>query len=145
MVKQSDRSKDEATILSIEEAYDRAWNRGDAKALVSSFAPDAIIINPRGEVVVGKAEFKKVTTTLLSGPFKGSVHTTKVIRIHFPKEDIAVVDGEATLTWLKEPEESTTLTNVNFTDVMVRESDRWLIADVRAYIVPPSPKEQPSQ
>jgi uncharacterized protein (TIGR02246 family) len=130
--------KDETTILALEEAYDLAWNRGDAKALVSSFTPDAIIVNPRGEVAVGRAEFEKAMTGLLNGSFKGSIHKTKIIRIHFPKEDFAVVDGEATLTGIKEIEGSTALTH-RFTDVVVRENDRWLITDVRAYVFLPRP------
>jgi hypothetical protein len=84
-------------------------------------------------------------TKLLSGSFKSSVHKTKIIRIHFSKEDIAVVDGEATLTGMKQSEESTALTSIKFTDVMAKKSDRWLIADVRAYVLQPSPKEQPVQ
>jgi hypothetical protein len=78
-------------------------------------------------------------TELLNGSFKGSIHKTKIIRIHFPKEDVAVVDGEAALTETKEPEGGTSATEIKFTDVMVKESGRWLIADVRAYVLLPRP------
>ena len=134
------QSKDEETIRGVEKAYDLSWNRGDSKALVSSFTSDAIVINPRGEVATGKAEFEKMMTKLLRGPFKGSIHESKIIRIHFPKEDVAVVDGEAKLTGVTQFEGSTALTNTNFTDIMIKEKDKWLIADVRAYVIPPSPK-----
>lgn len=140
MVRRTARLKDETAILALEEAYDSAWNRGDAKTLVSSFAPNAIIVNPRGEVAVGRPEFEKVMTELLRGSFKGSIHKTKIIRIHFPKEDVAVIDGEATLAGMKQFEGSTALANVKFTDVMIKQSDRWLIADVRAYVLLPRPK-----
>ena len=60
------------------------------------------------------------------------MHKTKIIRIHFPKKDVAVVDGEAILTVLKPFEGSSELIH-RYTDVMVKEGDRWLISDTRAY------------
>lgn len=124
---------DEATIRKLTEAYDVAWSRGDVQALVSSFAPDAIIVNPYGEVISGKTEFEQTISQLFSGSFKGSTHKTKILRIHFPKEDVAVVDGEATLTLLKSREENSKLTH-KYTDVMIKKGNRWLISDTRAYV-----------
>ncbi len=60
------------------------------------------------------------------------MHKTKIIRIHFPKKDVAVVDGEAILTVLKPFEGRSELIH-RYTDVMVKEGDRWLISDTRAY------------
>jgi hypothetical protein len=36
-------------VRAVESAYDRAWNVGDIEALVSCFADDAIVVNPRGQ------------------------------------------------------------------------------------------------
>jgi uncharacterized protein (TIGR02246 family) len=132
LVRRTDHLRDEATIRGLGEAYDIAWNRGDVQALISCFTLDAIVINPRGEVTTGKAEFEKVIIQLFRGPFKDSMHKTKIIRIHFPKMDVAVVDGEAILTVLKPFEGSSELIH-RYTDVMVKEGDRWLISDTRAY------------
>jgi uncharacterized protein (TIGR02246 family) len=142
MVRRTDHLKDEATIRGIVEAYDEAWNRGDVQALVSYFALDAIIVDPRGDVTTGKVEFEKVITRLFKGSFKDSLHKTKIIRIHFPKKDVAVVYGEATLTVLKPFEGSRELTH-RYTDVMVKEGGRWLISDTRAYGLMEIPKKQP--
>ena len=46
------------------------------------------------------------------------------------------MDGEATVTEISEHGESS-ITIVRFTDVMVKESDKWLIADTRAYVFLP--------
>jgi uncharacterized protein (TIGR02246 family) len=132
MVGQIDHLKDEATIREIGEAYDEAWNRGDVPALVAFFTRDAIIIDPRGDVTTGKVEFENVITQLFRGPFQDSLHKTSIIRIHFPKRDVAVVDGEATLTVLKQFQGSRELTH-RYTDVMIKEGDQWLISDTRAY------------
>jgi uncharacterized protein (TIGR02246 family) len=143
-MRRTDHLKDEATIREIGEAYDEAWNRGDVQALGSYLAPDVIIIDPRGDVTTGKAEFEKVITQLFRGSFKDSRHKTNIIRIHFPKKDVAVVDGEATLTALKSFEGSRELTH-RYTDVMVKEGDRWLISDTRTYGLMESSKKQPVQ
>jgi len=144
MVRRTDHLRDEATIRRIGEAYDGAWNRGDVQALTSYFTLDAIIIDPRGELTAGKVEFEKVLSQLFSGFFKDFRHETEIIRIHFPKKDVAVVDGKATLTVLKSFEGSRELTH-RYTDVMVKEGDRWLISDTRAYGLMETPKRQPVQ
>lgn len=131
MVRRTDHLKDEVTIRELGEAYDIAWNRGDVQALISHFTLDAIVINPQGEVTTGKTEFAKVIAQLLRRPFKDSTHKTRITRIHFPKKDVAVIDGEATLT-LARAEESNELTH-RYTDVMIKEGERWLISDTRAY------------
>jgi uncharacterized protein (TIGR02246 family) len=124
---------DEASIRKLAEAYDAAWNRGDVQALSSSFTPDAIIVSPREEVITSKTEFKQTISNLLKGSFKGSTHQTTVLRIHFPKEDVVVVDGEATLTLLTPHEENSKLIH-KYTDVMIKQGTIWLISDTRAYI-----------
>ena len=131
MVSLPDRLKDEATIIAIAEAYDSAWNRGEVEKLLSFFVSDAIVVNPRGEVTKSMVEFEKVITELFGGSFKGSIHKTKIIRIHFPKNDVAVVDGETKLT-IKKLEKGNVLTH-RYTDVMIKNGDRWLISDTRTY------------
>ena len=131
MVSLSDRLKDEATIIAIAEAYDSAWNRDEVEKLLSFFVSDAVVVNPRGEVTKSMVEFEKVITELFGGSFKGSIHKTKIIRIHFPKNDVAVVDGETKLT-MKKLEEGNMLTH-RYTDVMIKIGDRWLISDTRTY------------
>ena len=140
MVRPIDHARDEATIHELGGAYDEAWNRGDVQALIAHFAPDAIIVDPRGGVTTGKAEFEKVITQLFRGPFQGSRHKTNILRIHFPKKDIAVVDGEATLTVVNSFEGSRELTH-RYTDVMINKGNRWLISDTGAYGLLESPKK----
>ena len=120
-----------ATIFALAKAYDSAWNSGDVEKLLSFFVSDAVIVNPKGEVTKSVAEFKKDVTELFNGSFKGSIHKTKIIRIHFPKNGVAVVDGEAKLT-IKKLEENNVLTH-RYTDVMIKNGNKWLISDTRTY------------
>ena len=133
MVRQTRCVKDELLIRELGRDYDFAWNRGDVHALSSAFTPDAVVVSPRGEVITGKTEFNQTIATLLNGAFKGSIHNTTILRIRFPKEDVAVVDGEAKLTLLTPHDGNRTLTHY-YTDIMIREGNTWRIADTRAYV-----------
>ena len=131
------QTKDRTAILAVEEAYDEAWNHGEAEKVASFFTHDAIIVNPHGEVAEGKTEFENLLTQLFYGRFKDSTHRSTILRIHFPKENVAVVDGEATVKEIIELGK-TAKTIVRFTDVMIKEDGKWLIADTRAYTYLPT-------
>ena len=90
--------EDRAAIFAVEKSYDHAWNQGETGILASFFTSDAVIINPHGEVAEGKKEFENLMSTLFRHRFKDSIHKSKLLRIHFLKGDVAVVDGEATVT-----------------------------------------------
>lgn len=77
-------------IHAIEKSYDDAWNKGKADELALFFTPDAIIINPYGEIAEGKIEFENIMFKLFEGRFKDSTHQSEITGIHFPKVDVAV-------------------------------------------------------
>ena len=129
--------EDRASIITLEKSYDHAWNQGEAGILASFFMPDAVIINPQGEVAEGKNAFEKLMSALFRSRFKGSTHKSKILRIHFLNGVVAVVDGEATVTEMSEQGEMSD-SIVRFTDVLVKKSDKWLIADTRAYVFLPN-------
>lgn len=131
MSTEPDRSADEAQILALEAAYDAAWSRADAAALVASFCEDAVVVNPRGQAAYGKAALEAILAGLLAGPFAGSSHESVVRRVRFVGADVAIVDGEARVEGAGAP-----ITHA-FTDVFVRRGGRWLISDVRAYVFMP--------
>ncbi|NIT59575.1 MAG: SgcJ/EcaC family oxidoreductase [Aliifodinibius sp.] len=133
----TNQTEDSKAILAVEKLYDDAWNQGDAGMLSSFFTPDAVIINPHGEVVEGRDEFKDLMGSLFLSRFKGSIHESKILRIHFLQGGVAVVDGEATVTEMSEQGDRS-VTVVRFTDVMVKDSGRWLISDTRAYVFAPN-------
>ncbi len=131
-----DRGRNEATIRAVERVYDTAWNVGDARFLVAIFAQEAVVVNPLGEMASGRAEIERVIGEFLSGPARGSKHTSVVSRVQFVTDDVAVVDGEATLEWLAGPNGATAQPLVHrFTDVLIKKHGTWFIAHVRAYVL----------
>ena len=121
----------EVLVRAVEDTYDRAWCDGDLDALLECFSRDAVLVNPRGEVTVGYDAIQLALLAFLAGEAKGSRHHSRIDRVTFVREDVAVVDGEATLT-LQGPGGNF---NHPFTDVIVRNGEgRWVIQHVRAYV-----------
>jgi uncharacterized protein (TIGR02246 family) len=135
------RRRDEAAIRALEMAYDSAWNNGDVQRLVAAFAPEAVVVNPLGKSAKGRAEIQRVLGEFLNGPAKGSRHTSDVATIEFITDDVAVVDGKATVEGMAEPGDTTPAPAVHrFTDIVVRRHGTWTIAHVRAYLFAQPPR-----
>lgn len=123
-------TRNEDLVRAVEASYDAAWCAGDVEGLLKCLSPDAVLVNPRGQVAVGHEAIRKALGGFLFGEAAGSLHRSSLNRIAFLREDVAIVDGHAviTLRGVQDPLEHP------FTDVLVRdEDDRWLIAHVRAY------------
>ena len=120
----------EAEIRALEAAYDSAWNAGDVESLVSCLRPDAVLVNPRGEVAAGAEEIRQALGGFLRGEAAGSRHESELQAIRSVRSDVAVVDGRVVIRGgaLGAGIEH------HFTDVLVQEDGRWLISQVRAYL-----------
>lgn len=130
-----DPGADEQAVRASEAAYDAAWRAGDIQGLLACLTEDAVLVSPRGDVARGLAEIERELGGLLRGPARGSAHTSRIIRVEFVTDDVAVVDGEATVHLAGE-EESTGIPLVHrFTDVLVRRSGTWAVAHIRAYVL----------
>jgi uncharacterized protein (TIGR02246 family) len=122
--------EDEERIREVESAYDRAWGCSDVEALVACFTADAVLVNPRGEVARGTGEIGEALGSFLRGPAKDSIHESQIIQIHFATADVAIVDGEASISG----DSGSPITH-RFTDILVRKEGTWRIAHVRAYFL----------
>lgn len=128
--KKVNRQTDEELVRKTEAAYDEAWLRGDIDGILSHFTDDALLISPRNDVAVGKAEIRNLFQNLLTGEARNSKHTSRITRINFVSDDVAVVDGVATIEGASNL--PATLTQHRFTDILVRKGEVWLIAHIRA-------------
>lgn len=119
----------EAAIRAAEAAYDSAWNAGDIESLIACMRPDAVLVNPRGEVAAGADQIREALGNFVRGEAAGSRHESELQHITSVRDDVAVVDGRAVLRGgaLGEGFEH------RFTDVLVQDDGRWLISQVRAY------------
>jgi uncharacterized protein (TIGR02246 family) len=124
------RERDEADIRAIEASYDRAWNSADLAGLMSVLEPDVVIISPMGRESVGADSTRRLLEDFLLGPGLGSTHTSRLKRVSFVSDDVALLDGEATIEGPNLPEPLVH----DFTDIFVRREDQWKIAHIRAYV-----------
>lgn len=127
---------DEDAVRAVEAAYDRAWGEADLDGLLECLAPDAVLVNPRGEVARGEAEIRSALGTFLFGEARSSKHRSVVTRVSFVTDEVAVVDGVAEVSLLTDERGRTSTLTHGFTDVLVRIGGKWTIAHVRAHYMP---------
>lgn len=120
----------ESAVCEVEAAYDRAWAQGDVVGLASCLAEDAVLVSPLGEVAAGRDDAERLLGEFLRGPAAGSTHSSEIVRISWVADDVAIVDGVATISDV-DFEGSSTVRH-RFTDVVVRRGGLWVIAHVRA-------------
>ncbi len=125
------RKLDEERIRKTETTYDHAWQQGDIKGMMLCFTTDAILISPRGDEAIGIEQIHKLFSNFLGSEAKHTKHTSRITRISFVTDDVAVVDGEAFIEGGEKL--SDTVKNHRFTDILVRSGDVWLINQIRAY------------
>jgi uncharacterized protein (TIGR02246 family) len=126
----------EVAIREVETAYDHAWNAGDVEALVRPLVAEATLIDPFGNVVVGRDGIRRAFNGLLAGRASGSTHASTILGVRFVTTDVALADGEAVIEGLAGPggEALPRLTH-RFTDVFVLRDGAWRISQIRAYVL----------
>lgn len=129
--KNANRQLSEEIIRKTEASYDQAWKHGDIEGIMSCFTDDAILISPRGDVAIGAEKIRNLLFNFLESEAQNTIHTSRINRISFVTDDVAVVDGEAFIEGTKNL--SDLVKHHNFTDILVRKGETWLIAHIRAY------------
>lgn len=129
--KTTDRKTDEEAIRKTEATYDAAWQQGNIDGLMACFANNAVLISPRGDEAVGKEQIRKLFSNFLGKEAKRTKHTSRITRIHFVTNDVAVVDGEALIEGGEDLPAA--VQQHKFVDVLVRQQDGWLISQIRAF------------
>jgi uncharacterized protein (TIGR02246 family) len=133
--------QDEQAIRLAAEAFAKAYNAGNAKAIASLFVADGEIVSEEGQSTQGREGIEQV----FAGIFKEHPKThmdLEVGSIRFIGPDVAVEDGIATVT--HEPGEP--VERSPYTVVHARQDGKWLTASARD--LPddtPTPEEQLKQ
>jgi uncharacterized protein (TIGR02246 family) len=130
----------EAAVREVETAYDRAWLAGDVDTLMSCLTEDAVLVSPRNEVASGRDEVRQFLGAFLNGPARASTHTSRILRVSFVTDDVAIVDGEAVIEGVEESEFGAPTVVHRFTDVLRKRNGQWAIAHIRAYAMTASPQ-----
>ncbi len=132
-IKKANRNLDEQLIRKTEASYDSAWQQGNIENLIVCFTEDAVLISPRGDEAFGKQQIRNLFTDFLGREGKSTKHKSRITRISFVSNDVAVVDGEAYIEGAENL--STAVMHHRFIDVLVRKGDVWLISQVRAFAI----------
>lgn len=130
-IKKANRELDEQLIRKTEASYDSAWQHGNIENLIACFKQDAILISPRGDEAYGIEQIRNLFTEFLGQEGKSTKHTSRIIRISFINNDVAVVDGEAFIEGGENL--SRAVAHHKFIDVLVRTGNVWLISQIRAF------------
>lgn len=130
-MKKAYRQIDEERIRKTEAAYDHAWQQGDIEGIMVCFTGDAVLISPRGDVAIGTEQIHNLLSDFLGSEAKNTKHTSRITRISFVTDNVAVVDGEASIEDVDNL--SASVKHHRFTDILVRSGHVWLIAQIRAY------------
>jgi hypothetical protein len=63
-----------------------------------------VLVSPHNEVASGRDEARQFLTAFLDGPARKSKHTSRILRVSFITDDVAIVDGEAVIEGVEESE-----------------------------------------
>ena len=85
------RSFDEAAILSVLSRWEEAWSNGDASMAAEDYADNADWLNPWGDRLAGRASIERFLEAMFSDPQFGYRKTEVTSRtVRFIKPDVAV-------------------------------------------------------
>jgi uncharacterized protein (TIGR02246 family) len=138
------QSQDSAEIEALVAIEIEAWNRGDAKAFATRFAPDGGFTNVLGMVYYGREAFEQRHAEILKTIFKGSVLRQSIGKLRFIRPDVAVVDVDGEMTGYASlpPGIRTAADGVlrfKLQMVLVREKGEWWITAYHNVAVTPLP------
>jgi uncharacterized protein (TIGR02246 family) len=111
-----------------------AFNKGDAKATASFWAPDASYIDQAGHEIKGQAAIEKLYAKVFATQ-KGAKLTVNVTSTRMISPDVALEDGTTEVT----PADGGPGTVARFSAVLVKKNDEWFFESVRESVAnPPS-------
>lgn len=131
-------------IASLINAWDDAWNAGDATAYARNYTVNGELVNPLGGILDGREAIRSQHEFLFNGPFAGSTSTSEVRRTVYLGPDARMVDVDVTLTGyaglppgLPEVEPGVVRTRIKL--IVVRRDVGWKILAEQVTAVVPGP------
>jgi uncharacterized protein (TIGR02246 family) len=127
---------EEKPIRDLVDAFAKAYNGPDLKALAACFSDEASVVDSAGEATRGKSEVVEMYASSLDENPDLNVEP-KVQEIRFLTPDVARVEGQSRLSTEKGDASEYT----RFSSLAVKRDGKWLIAEIREY---PAPVEEVS-
>ncbi len=122
----TDRPEDEKAIRAIAEAFTRAFNSGDAKAVAAFFTEDAEFIDEYGGLYQGRPAIEDFYAAMFQGR-PGFTIEVAMNALRFLGPDVAKEEGQTRLK--KSAGDPTTIRS--YTVLFVKQQGRWLYSSVR--------------
>jgi uncharacterized protein (TIGR02246 family) len=117
---------DEAVIQAVLADSYKAWDAGDADAMVADYTEDATAILP-GSLRDGRDAIRQGMAMAFAGPLQGSSTWNKQLSIRFIGDDGAIVISESAILFAGQTEVPES-GKVNATWVFEKRDGRWLVA-----------------
>ncbi|MFI6165931.1 SgcJ/EcaC family oxidoreductase [Nocardia sp. NPDC051052] len=122
----NNRAADEAAIQAVLADSYKAWEAGDADAMVADYTADATAIIP-GSLRDSREMIRQSMASAFAGRLAGSSTVNKQLSIRFVGTDAAIVISESAILFAGETEVPAERT-VNATWVFEKRDGHWLIA-----------------
>jgi uncharacterized protein (TIGR02246 family) len=126
---------DDAAIRAELEAFEEAWNRGDAAAAASFFAEDGVRVGAFGDMQHGRPELEAAYDALLHGTMAGATVRQGAPSIRMLAPDLAVVQSTMEIA----PGDDAAPMNGYVVQVMKEVDGRWLVLESHPKLFPPRP------
>ena len=123
----NNRAADEAAIQAVLADSYKAWEAGDADAMVAGYTEDATAIMP-GSLRDSRDVIRQSMAAGFAGPLQGSSTYNKQLSIRFLGQDGAIVISESAILFAGETEIPGDERKVNATWVFEKRDGQWLIA-----------------
>ena len=120
------RAEDKAAIQAVLVESYKAWEAGDADAMVANYTADATAIMP-GSLRDSRDAVRQNMALAFAGPLRGTSTYNKQLSLRFVGEDAAIAVSESGILFAGQTEVPDA-GKVNATWVFERRDGQWLIA-----------------
>ncbi len=120
------RNGEEPAIRAVANAYTKAYNAHDAKALAALFTPDAEIVDATGDAIQGRGAIQEVFSAVFQENPKATT-SIQIKSVRFLNPSLAVEDGTANVSLApgEAPEPN------DYKVVHVKQDGKWLMASAQ--------------
>ena len=120
------RPSDDAAIRATADAFRKAFDRGDAKAIASSWAENGTLADDRGQTFKGRKAIEHQYAAFFK-EHRGAKLEIAIQSVEFPAPNVAIEDGLARAV----DKDGDSPTASRYTAVHVLHDGTWLMASVR--------------
>jgi uncharacterized protein (TIGR02246 family) len=122
--------------------YEKAWQKGDAKAIAALYSDTAIVVSQDGALAHGRAAIEKAFASNFAGPFKGTTLAITVGIYQPLGSSVTSNEGTYAMKGVVGPDGKPMTLNGRFVNTFVKSGTGWLIAAEAAFMPQgaPAPK-----